>query len=170
MADAPDLGSGAFGREGSTPSSRTAESDPFDPTAAPRHAAGVRQSQRPLSVLLVDDTEPIRRLARFALDADPRFLVAGESATAGDAIATAARTRPDVVLLDLSLLTGEETETIDQLHASAPGSLVIVLSGHLADTHERRAFEYGADGYLEKGADMWQLPELLAATLEGRVR
>lgn len=149
MVDAPDLGSGAFGHEGSTPSSRT----PW-----------------PLSVLLVDDTESIRRLARFAIEADSRFVVAGETATAGEAITTAARTRPDIVLLDLSLLAGEETETIDQLHASAPGSLVIVLSGHLADTHERRAFGYGADGYIEKGADMWQLPSLLAATLEGRVR
>lgn len=54
-----------------------------------------------IGVLICDDVAGIRSLLRVVLGLSPRLRVVGEAADGREAIAEAARTQPDVVLLDL---------------------------------------------------------------------
>ena len=56
----------------------------------------------PLTVLIVDDHEDFRRVARALLEADG-FRVVGEAVDGESAIAEANRLRPRLVLLDVQL-------------------------------------------------------------------
>lgn len=93
------------------------------------------QAAHPLRVLLVDDEDMIRRLARgMAKRLQVELLTA---ASAAEALAVAQATPLDVLVTDV--LLGEEQDGIDvarQIVAAQPGLAVVLMSGHTADTLE----------------------------------
>jgi two-component system, NarL family, nitrate/nitrite response regulator NarL len=54
-------------------------------------------------VLLVDDSADTRRAVRPLFDSHPKFQVVGEAEHGCEAIEKAARLRPDLIILDLSM-------------------------------------------------------------------
>ena len=57
----------------------------------------------PVRILVVDDHEIVRTGLRTVLEGADDLEVAGEAATADEAVARAAALRPDVVLMDVRL-------------------------------------------------------------------
>ena len=57
-----------------------------------------------IRVLLADDQALIRAGFAALIDAEADMTVVGQAATGREAVALARRTRPDVVLMDLSLI------------------------------------------------------------------
>ena len=57
----------------------------------------------PLSILIVDDHEVLRRGIRALLEARPEWKICGEAAAGREAIEKARTLRPDLVLLDLTM-------------------------------------------------------------------
>jgi len=66
---------------------------------------------KPLSILIADDHEVVRRGIRALLEARPEWKICGEAATGREAAEKARKLRPDLVLLDLTM------PEIDGLHA-----------------------------------------------------
>ncbi|WP_028317719.1 response regulator [Desulfobulbus elongatus] len=102
---------------------------------------------QPCRILIVDDEPAIRRFLHAAL-ADDRFtLVQAENGHA--ALAAAASTRPDVILLDLGLPDLDGVEVIARLRqwSQVP---IIVLSVRDREADKVRALDAGADDYLTK--------------------
>ena len=66
-----------------------------------RYGRGVRRSVR-MRVLIVDDHEPFRAVAREVLER-AGYVVAGEAGDAAEALAAVAADAPDAVLLDVQL-------------------------------------------------------------------
>ena len=98
-------------------------------------------------VLVVDDEPAIVRAVRTNL-ARHGFRV--ETATTGkDALATYARHRPDIVLLDLGLPDVDGIEVIRQVRATS-STPIIVLSVRGAERDKVGALDAGADDYLTK--------------------
>ncbi len=83
-----------------------------------------------IEILIADDHTLLRHAVRDLLAAEPDFRVTGEAATGGSAVAVAARTQPDVVLLDLEMPDGSPGRTVTQVRERSPGSRIIVLSAH----------------------------------------
>ena len=107
-------------------------------------------------VLVVDDELQIRRFLRIALEANGYRVY--ETATGQEAIQEAARTRPDLVILDLGLPDMDGLEVLRRLRewTSTPA---IILSVRDADRDKVAALDAGADDYLTKP---FSLEELLA--------
>ncbi len=107
-------------------------------------------------VLVVDDELQIRRFLRIALEANGYRVY--ETATGREAIQEAARTRPDLVILDLGLPDMDGLEVLRRLRewTSTPA---IILSVRDADRDKVAALDAGADDYLTKP---FSLEELLA--------
>lgn len=106
---------------------------------------------RTTSVVVVDDTDDIRLLLRVAFEVESDFVVVGEAGDGREAIAVAGRTRPDLVLLDLSMPTMDGLEALPVLRAEHPDATIIVLSGFDSAALGPRVLEAGADAYLQKG-------------------
>ncbi len=81
-------------------------------------------------VLVVDDNPGYRRLVRMALEDDPNFEVAGEAATADEAVAAATRISPHTALVDVLLPGGQGFRLPAALRAVAPGCVVVLTSAH----------------------------------------
>ncbi len=113
-------------------------------------------------LLLCDDHAVIRAGLRALLSSAEGIDVVGEAATGEEALAMAARLRPDVVLMDLQLDGGMDgvTATRHLTEDGAAGPRVLVLTMFDTDADVTRAIEAGATGYLLKAE---QPEELFAA-------
>jgi DNA-binding NarL/FixJ family response regulator len=110
----------------------------------------------PLRIVLVDDHAIVRQGLRSILDREQDMSVVGEATTAAEALAVVERVRPDIVLLDLKLSTGSDTEGLtvcSELTSRYPAVGVLVLTTFLDDALVLDAIHRGARGYVIKDVD-----------------
>jgi CheY-like chemotaxis protein len=101
------------------------------------------------TVLIVDDHEDFRRVARELLEA-ARFVVVGEAADGVSAIAEAARLQPALVLLDVHLPDIDGFEVAARLAALDVPSCVVLTSSRSASEFRRRLSTSSAQGFIAK--------------------
>jgi signal transduction histidine kinase len=104
-------------------------------------------------VVIIDDTRDLRDLLGLALTKGG-FEVVGEAGDGSAGIDVVRETRPDVVLLDLSMPVMDGVEALPTIRRLCPAARIIVLSGFGADQMSARAVAVGADGYIQKGAPL----------------
>lgn len=117
------------------------------------------------TVLLADAHLPTRAGVRSVLEAAGMTVVA-DVGTAGEAIETAVRLRPELALLDVSV-PGGGIHAAEQICARAPQTAVIMLAAAADDEQLFEALRVGARGYLLKDTDPDRLPLALAGVLKG---
>ena len=110
-------------------------------------------------VLIVDDNDRNRKLARDVLGSN-RFRTL-EATTAGEGIALASEHLPDVILMDLRLPDLDGTEAARMLRAEERTSRipVVALSALPLDAHDDWLFEAGFAGYVAKPIDIDAFPD-----------
>ncbi len=113
-------------------------------------------------VLLVDDSEPVRKRLRVLVEEGVGLSVVGEADTVASAITAVERVAPDAVVLDLNLPDGSGYTVLQAIRRIANRCLVIVLTQHASPEHRKRCRLLGADHFLDKNADFERLPALLA--------
>lgn len=94
-------------------------------------------SNRPIRVLLVDDSAAFRAALAAALSADPEIEVVGQAGDGEEAIALCGPLRPDVVTMDVVMPKLDGLEASKRLLAS-PRPLPILLLTTLARSDEQR--------------------------------
>jgi DNA-binding NarL/FixJ family response regulator len=119
--------------------------------------------QTPLRVFVADDVPDMRALVRFALEDAPDMTVVGEAGNGAEAVEGVGRTRPDVVLLDLSMPDLDGLEVIPVVLEQSPETGIVVFSGFEAARMRGPTLDLGAHRYVEKGRP---LDELRAAIRE----
>jgi DNA-binding NarL/FixJ family response regulator len=106
----------------------------------------------PIRVLIADDNAEFRAGLRGLLAAQPDLAVVGEAATGATALAQAARTLPDVVLMDLQMPDLNGIEATRRMVATSPHIGVLVVTMSEDDDSIFAALRAGARGYLLKGS------------------
>lgn len=103
--------------------------------------------------VLVADDHPVVRAGIVALlrDADG-IEVVGAVADGEAAVAAAAGTTPDVVLMDLRMPILDGTAATGRIVAASPATRVVVLTTYESDDAILEAIAAGASGYLLKAA------------------
>jgi DNA-binding NarL/FixJ family response regulator len=123
----------------------------------------------PIRVLLVDDQALVRAGFRMILEAEAGLEVVGEAADGQEAIAVAAATRPDVVLMDIRMphLNGiEATRRLLQRPAHSAVK-VILLTTFDMDEYVYDGLQAGAYGFVLKDMPPEQLMDGIRATVAG---
>jgi DNA-binding NarL/FixJ family response regulator len=100
-------------------------------------------------VLIVDDHQPFRAVARQLLE-DAGYVVAGEAADAAGALAAVAVDAPDAVLLDVQLPDRDGFSVATALTATTGGPVVVLISSREANDYGRRIEACGARGFIPK--------------------
>lgn len=102
----------------------------------------------PVRTLIVDDSAVVRRGVRTLLELDEGIEVVGEAGDGESALALAAESRPDIVLLDVRMPKRDGLSVVSTL---AQGSRVLMLTFSDEPHVIRSAMESGATGYLVHG-------------------
>jgi DNA-binding NarL/FixJ family response regulator len=121
----------------------------------------------PITVVIVDDHELVRQGLRSILEQHEDIRVVAEAASGSEAVACIARTRPQVVLLDLRLGDGDGVEVARRLREQGSDTRILVLSIHDTSRHLREALAAGADGYLLKSVSGDVLADGIRSTVQG---
>ena len=103
-------------------------------------------------VLLVDDQAPFLQAMKAVVEETDGFDVVGEAASAEEAILSAARSLPDVVLMDVNLPGIDGVEATRRLLRRSSPPLVLLLSTYDEDASALFVAECGAAAYVSKSA------------------
>ncbi len=101
-------------------------------------------------VLIVDDHPLVRRGLMEMLRSQPGVEVCGEAADAASTWRELERTRPQLVMLDLSIPGSDGLELLKCIRARYPAIRILVVSMHEEHTYAERALRAGALGYVHK--------------------
>jgi two-component system, NarL family, response regulator NreC len=112
------------------------------PPAAPRH----------LRVLIADDHAIVRSGLSGLIEGAGDMEVVGEACTGEEAVRLTGSTRPDVVVMDVSMPGGDGAEATERIVADYPETRVLALTMHDDRAHLMRLLEAGATGYAIKRA------------------
>jgi DNA-binding NarL/FixJ family response regulator len=117
--------------------------------------------KEPIRVLIADDHQVVREgLQMILADSDGEIVVVGEASDGDEAVRLATNTKPDVVLMDLSMPRVDGLEATRRLRDAGIESRVLILTSFAEGEGVRDAVRAGVTGYLMK--DVLKA-ELLAA-------
>jgi two-component system response regulator DevR len=121
----------------------------------------------PLRVMLVDDHEVVRGGVRAILQATEDIIVTAEAASVREAIDEAARSRPDVIVMDVRLTDGSGIEATRQIRADRPATKVLMLTSFADDDALFASIMAGASGYVLKQVNSAELLRAIRALGRG---
>ena len=119
-------------------------------------------------VMLVDDHEVVREGLRTLIGRNKEMVVVGEAATTAEAIETAAKARPDVIIMDVRLPDGSGVEACRTIREARPETKVIMLTSYADDEALFASIVAGAAGYLLKQTRGQAVIDAISAVAQGR--
>jgi hypothetical protein len=120
----------------------------------------------PVKVLIVDDHDIIKHGLQSVFKGSA-VRICGEASSADEAVKQARKLKPDVVLLDVLLGSGDSLDTVKQLRSAVPSAKVVMLSAFDNPTYVARAASAGAHDYLLKTLSRADLIAAVTAAAEG---
>ena len=120
-------------------------------------------------VFIVDDHPIVRQGLGQLIDHESDLKVCGEAASVREARAFLNDTRPDIVIVDISLDDSDGLELIKDIRAQHGQLPVLVLSMHDEAIYAERLLSAGANGYIMKQAAADQLLVALRRVLAGGI-
>src|SRR5258707_12888763 len=103
-----------------------------------------------VSVALVDDHLVFREAFRALLTATSEFFVGAEATEGKEVCPMFEATKPDVVVMDVTLPGTDGLSAAKELTTRPPGAKIMMLSAHAVHDYVTRAFAAGATGYALK--------------------
>ncbi len=121
-----------------------------------------------LRILLVDDHAILREGIRRSFEAAGEEVV-GEAANGEEALVLALSTRPDVIVMDLSMPILNGVDATRRIKEQLPGAKVVVLTMHDDVEATRRALQAGAAGFMSKGSSFADVLATVRGVVSGEV-
>jgi len=122
---------------------------------------------RKIRVLFADDHSVVRDGLRALFDSSPRFAIVGEAADGEQAMALAAKSQPDVLLLDITMPKVDGIETTRRIKKINPNTKVLILTVHDEAEYIYEIIRAGANGYVLKTADSKEIFAAVQAVAAG---
>jgi DNA-binding NarL/FixJ family response regulator len=120
-----------------------------------------------VSVLIADDQTLFRTGLARLLSEDPRIAICGQAANGQEAVAKAAATKPDVILMDLKMPGMDGIEATAKIVAAEPTAKVLILTTFDTDSFVLQALRAGASGYVLKDAEPAAIASSIMAVMAG---
>jgi len=120
-----------------------------------------------IRILVVDDQNVVRDGFVTMISFQPDMEVVGEAQNGLQALDVAAKTKPDVVLLDMLMPIQDGLTTIPKLVDLNPAIRILVLTSFAQNDLVYRAIKSGALGYLLKDTTRTQLIQSIHDVAEG---
>jgi NarL family two-component system response regulator LiaR len=121
----------------------------------------------PITVMIVDDHEMVRKGAKGYLAAQPEISVVAEAESGEEAVRLAREYIPDVVLMDLVMPGMDGVEATRKVKDISPRSQIIILTSFHEDEHIFPALQAGAISYLLKDVKARELVEAIQRASKG---
>jgi len=122
-----------------------------------------------IRILLVDDHDIVRTGLKSFLESQGGFTVVAEASEGAEAIEKALETRPDVIVMDITMPGMDGMEATRTLNLRCPDSRILALTVHEDKQYFFEMMKAGATGYLTKQAVAEELVSAIEAVKAGNV-
>jgi DNA-binding NarL/FixJ family response regulator len=119
------------------------------------------ESEQTIRVLLVEDSQHVRRRVRSLIEEGGPVKIVGEAATTTHARKLFLEHRPEVVVLDLQLEDGTSYAVLREIKQTHPACVVIVLTNFAIPECRESCRALGANFFFDKAKEFEQVPEVL---------
>ena len=120
------------------------------------------------SIVIAEDHRILREGLESLLSSKPDFEVIGKAEDGLEAISLVRESRPDLVLLDLSMPRLDGLSAIREIKNLSPETKILALTVHTDEEYVLEAFEAGADGYCLKDAGRTELIMAMQTVFSGK--
>ena len=121
-----------------------------------------------IRVAIAEDHTLVREALRHLLTQSGKVQVIGEATNGREAVELVQKSRPDVLLLDISMPEKDGLQASMEIAAQGGSTRVLMLSMHTDDSYAVRAIRAGAAGYMQKSAKIDDLIEAIEAVHAGK--
>jgi DNA-binding NarL/FixJ family response regulator len=118
-------------------------------------------------VMIVDDQSLVRRGFRMIVESEPEMEVVAEAGDGEQAIASARRFEPDVVLMDIRMPNLDGIAATAAITSAPGGPRVLILTTFNLDEYVYEALNAGASGFLLKNASPEELINAVKVVARG---
>ena len=120
-------------------------------------------------VFILDDHPVVRQGLIQLLNQQEQLVVCGEASNFDQAMSDIENSKPDIVLVDISLNGPSGIEYIKTAKTQFPDLLFLVHSMHDETLYAERAIRAGARGYIMKGEPTDRIITAIRRVLEGKI-
>ena len=108
-------------------------------------------SHEPIRAVIIEDSRGIRENVKLYLKRhfDQRIIVVGEGVDVDDSLAVIRRLRPNLLLLDIELMTGTGFDVLDMLTEDERSQFTVVMITQFTH-YVKQAMHYGVVDYVDK--------------------
>ena len=119
-------------------------------------------------IVIAEDHRILREGLKSLLASKPEFEVVGEAEDGLDAISVVRESKPDLVLLDLSMPRLDGLSAMRDIKKVSPETRILALTVHADEDYVLEAFNEGADGYCLKDAGRAELLMAIESIFSGK--
>jgi len=120
-------------------------------------------------ILLVDDHPLVRERLAEIINREKDLVICGEAEDRHQALQVVKSSRPDLVIIDITLKSSDGVELIRDIHARWPALLTLVVSMHDESLYAERALRAGARGYITKQEATRNILSAIHRVLNGQI-
>ena len=121
-----------------------------------------------IRILIADDHAVVRMGLSALFSAKPDLEVVGQAKNGAIAVNEAARTKPDVLILDLLMPKKDGVEVTREVRAACPQTRILILTSYATSDGISRALSAGANGAIMKSAENAELIAAIHAVAAGK--
>ncbi len=122
-----------------------------------------------IRVVIVDDSELVRRGFRLVLERADDIQIVGEARDGWEAIALAQEQSPDVMTMDIQMPRLNGMKATEQINMRRANIRLVMLSSTYDEPTVRLALKVGATGYVAKPEAHDELVPAIRAVYQGKI-
>src|SRR5579864_2199588 len=120
-------------------------------------------------ILLVDDHPVVRDGFADVINREPDLTVCAVAEDRAGALQAIETSRPNLVVIDLTLKNSSGMELIKDIQVQRPGLLILVVSMHNENLYAERVLRAGAKGYITKQQATRDILQAIRRVLSGGI-
>lgn len=128
---------------------------------------GARVPGAAISLLVATNDSTLRIAIEAACLRHQGLVITARAKNAAEAVQLAARTQPDICLLDIDM-HGSEIDPTWEIRARLPHTKIVLMSLHGSDAQLLAAVKTGIDGFLFKDMNLERVPNALIDVFNGK--
>jgi DNA-binding NarL/FixJ family response regulator len=113
-------------------------------------ASEILSAVSPTRILVVDDSQAMRRGLRHLLERHPDWRVCGEASDGREAVQRAQQVEPDVIILDFQMPEMNGLDAAKSIRQRSPGLPILMVSMHMSPQLAEEARKVGIRGVCSK--------------------